>query len=361
MHDSATGAELTALSIDMNTDSMGGIFSDTPTTEVLNYPAPRLEPLCYPGVRPEYSFTTSESSVWPVNIVETEAGVQFGIATPEGVFDLNDALRYYGVSTMEERFPIVGFGSNACPGQLCEKFSVQQNKWDDITDDGDHHIVPTLKGSMRDVAAAYSSKLGIHGYMFAELIEAKGADTEVFVNFLSAGQLARMVRSEGSYELCDIGQVTIDGLTKPITAFGFAGKNPVLLDAAGKPILLESVHSTGTDMTSMSETALLQDIADEFGQALDAQYPLAPIFANSPSNLAAYASYRQEYLRRHNTGRIVYKNHPAESEAPDELVGVTFQNILQQAGRVSTDKLLDHLPIEKRGIAPHTFRQLYEN
>jgi len=360
LYDSAPDMELTVLPVDMNTDLPGGLFSDMPVTPAAEYPAPRLEPLCYPGIRPEHAFTTSEGDVWPVNVVETEEGVRFGVATPEGVFDLNDALRFYGVAPMEDRFPVVGFGSNACPGQLCEKFSAEQNSWGDITEEGDHHIVPTLRGSMRDVAAAYSSKLGIHGYMFAELIEAEGAETDVFVNFLSAGQLARMIRSESAYELCNIGEVTIDGLSQPITAFGFAGKNPVLLDASGRPILLESVHTRGTDMDSMNEVEILESMAAEFGPSLDEQYPNAPVFANSASNLMAYPSYRVEFLRRPDTGRLVYKHHPEPGETPDELIGVTFQRILQAAGRVSTDRLLDHLPIENRGVAPHTFRELYE-
>lgn len=352
------GGELTAVPIDMNVDLQGGVFSDTLVSDVGDYPAPRVEPLLYPGTRPEHAFTTGEGQVWPINVAETEGGIHFGVNTPEGVFDLNDALRYYRVAPMEDRHPIVGFGSNACPGQLCEKFSPAQNKWGDITEEGDHHIIPTLRGKLSDVAAAYSSRLGIHGYMFAELIEAQGAETEVFVNFLSPGQLARMIRSEGQYKICDLGEVTIDGMVKPITAYGFAGKNNVLLDAEGRPILLDSVNTKGVDMPSMSEVEVLNAVAAEFGSQLDAAYPNAPFYAGDASSLMAYSTYRAEFLRR--PGRLTYKHHPEDGEQPDLLIGDTLQGILEAAGRTSADKLLDHLPIEKQDIEPHTFGQLYK-
>lgn len=352
--------ELTPVDIGMNPSLGEGRFSDIPVTDVANYLPPRLEPLCYPGQRPEHAFVTVEGSVLPVNVVDTEGGVQFGVNTPEGVFDLDDMLRYYGVDAMTERVPVVGFGSNACPGQLCEKFSEAQNKWDDITVPGDHHIVPTLRGTLEDVAAVYSSKLGIHGYVFAELVEATGAETEVFANFLSPGQLERMIRSEGAYELCDLGEVTIGGLEKAITAYGFAGKNEVLLDASGKPILLDSVHAKGVDFNSMSEVEVLTMLADEFGAQLDAKYPNAPFYASSAANLMAYMSYRLEFLRRKGTEKTVYKNPVVEGEPEDQLIGPALQGILRTAGRVSTDKLLDHLDDTKRNVTPRKFRDLYK-
>ncbi len=360
LQEGASVLDLAPITLDMNPQLEEGRFSDVPVTSMVEYVPPRLEPLCYPGQRPEHAFTTSEGLVWPINVAETDAGPQFGVNTPEGIFDLDDALRFYGVATMDERVPVVGFGSNACPGQLGEKFSEAQNKWGDITAPGDHHIIPTLRGSLRDVAAAYSSKIGIHGYVFAELIEAEGAETEVFVNFLSPGQLQRMVRSESAYELCDLGGVQIDGLAEPIAAYGFAGKNEVLLDADGHPILLDSVCATGTNLSSMSEAEVLTMLAQEFGPDLDAVYPNSPFFANDASSLMAYMSYRTEFLRRQDKGNTAYKNHPAEGEPEDALIGPTLQGILRTAGRVSNEKLLDHLHTDKRNVTPRTFGDLYK-
>jgi hypothetical protein len=313
---------------------------------VEDFPAPRLDPLCYPSVRPEYSFMTSEGKVWPLGVRETANQPQFIVPTAEGNVELNEILQFYDVSTMENRFPIVGFGSNACPGQLSEKFSELQNKWQDITEPGDHHIVPTLRATMSDVAAAYSSRLGIHGYVFAELVAAEGVESEVFVNFLSQGQLCRMIRSEGAYELCNLGEVAISGLSKTIPAYGFAGKNEVLHDTFGQPILMKDI----------SQKDLFVALAQEFGPQLDAYFPDAPVFANDASTLMAYSSYRQEFVRRKSD---LYKYKPYEGHEDEDLPGVVLQRILREAGRVSADKLLDTLSDQQRNVQPLAFGQLY--
>lgn len=357
--------ELSAVSAAINTRGEGCRFAALSPQPVEDFPAPRIDPLCYPGRRPPHAFTTSEGYIWPLKSVEDLEGARFGLATYEGVFDLDDALRSYGVLPMAERIPVVGFGSNACPGQLAEKFSPAQDKKGDITDAGDHHIVPTLRGKLRDVAAAYSSKLGIRGYVFAELIAAERAETEVCVNFLSPRQLARMKRSEGAYEFCNLGEVCIEGLTRSIPAYGFAGKNEVLLDRTGQPILLADVPVKGTDLQSMSEVQVLDMLARDFGPQLDEIYPHAPFFADSAANLAAYIWYRTEFLRRDNPapgkGTIKYKHHPAPGEAPDELVGVSLQNILRAAGRVAQSKFLDTLSDDHINVTPHTFEALYRD
>lgn len=291
--------------------------------------------------------------------VEADSRVQFTVATPDGFVDLDEALTFYGVANMTDRYPIVGFGSNACPGQLYEKFSEAQDKKGDITNGADRKIVPTLRGSVNDVAAAYSSKLGIYGYIFAELIAVRGAQTDVFVNFLSRGQLARMIRSEAQYTLCDIGEVALDGLPQRIPAYGFVGKNDVLLNENGKPILIDSVTTRGADLPALSEVQVLEMLARDFGALLDRRYTNAPVFANSAANIMALMSYRVEYLRRNDTGRTKYKNHPAGNQQPDELVGPALQQILQAAGRTSTAKLLDDIPNDRQDITPRTFGELY--
>lgn len=330
-----------------------GLLNSAP---VAAFPSPRVEPLCYPGVRPAYSFVLNAGEVYPLQVADGAEGPTFVLGSASAGLELNEVLRLSGVATMEERVPVVGFGSNACPGQLAEKFSVAQNKWGDITASGDHHTAPALRGSLHDVAAVYSSKLGIHGYVFGELIDTPGATTDVFVNFLSPGQLRRMVRSENAYELCDLGEVSIEGLATAITAYGFVGKNEVLLDASGNPILLESAHTRGVDLPSMNQEEVLSMLAAEFGAQLDARYPEAPFYANTVSNLMAYVWYRWEFLRR---PAAVYKHDPADGAEPDPLIGVTLQEILRTEGRTADNKLLDRLPAGKRGVTPRTFGELY--
>jgi hypothetical protein len=339
-------------------DYAGGCFSDISPMAAADYPAPRLDPLCYPGRRPEYSFMTYSGSVLAARVVEMADGPVFGVAMADGVRNLDAVLAEHSVTPMAERYPVAGFGSNGCPGQLVEKFAEANDRFSDITEANDRLIVPTMSGTMYDVAAAYSSRLGIHGYVFAELIEARGAEADVCVNFLSEGQLKRMIRSESAYELCNVGEVSIHGLSKQISAYGFAGKNEVMLDPSGRPILLADIHQRGVDMPGMTEVEVLEYLTQEFGDQLNAVYPHAPFFANSAANLMAFQSYRREWLRRKSTASLTYCHSPNLGEA-DELVSTTMQSLLRAAGRTSTDRLLDSLPEEKRNIMPLQFGTLY--
>jgi hypothetical protein len=337
----------------------GSALTDLAEHPVSDYAVPRLEPLCYPGGRPGHGFTLVDGLVLPARAAQGQSGPAFGVKTPEGIMHLDDLLEARNVALMADRIPVVSFGSNGSPSQLAYKYAPQQNKQGYITNPGDHVIVPTLTGTMCDVAAAYSSRLGVYGYVFAEMIEAPGATTHVSVNFLSPDQHKQMMDTEQNYEFCDLGQVCLDGLEKPITAYGFAGKNEIMLDAEGRPILLESIHTTGYDAPSMTEEQVLDMLAADCGGRFDALYPNAPVFASSAAHIAALISYRVEFLRRTSKNKTIYKNPSPAGEPEQLLVSEAFRSILKLDGRVSKDKLLDLLPPERRNVVPATFGELY--
>lgn len=196
-----------------------------------SYPSPMKQPLTYPGMRPDFSFVTMPNGdVLPISVHENHQSVTFCLDTRsgQGTVLLDEMLEGNGVLPMADRIPIVGFGSNASPGQLVHKFSERFSE--QLSRDNDKFIIPTLFGQLKDVAVAYSSKFGLRSYVFAELMAAAGLNTNVAINFCSPEQLEAIKISEGAYHLCDFGkEVAVPGLKRTLPAYGFAGKNNVVL------------------------------------------------------------------------------------------------------------------------------------
>lgn len=231
-------------------------LSEQKNTHVDEYPAPREQALTYPGVRPETSFTNGDGAeVWPVAVHEDpESGeIRFYINTESGVWDLNDALKLAGASLMEDRIPVVTFGSNANPGQLLNKFR-------ELQDETDRQIVPTTKAMLHDVAPVYVPKVGIWNYSFADLYPEKGAETEVFVNWLSPAQLEKMHKTEKAYIFSQYSTIELGGTDLKLPAYLYAGNASAYLGEDGRPVRLSTVNTTGSKLRALSQREIQEEL-----------------------------------------------------------------------------------------------------
>lgn len=346
---------------------------------------PTADPITYPGVRPPFSFVTipqeldSQNAertvvVMPIKAQDGAGTAEFILETPDGDAPLNEVLNAYGVARMEERLPVIGFGSNASPGQLISKFNTRFA--DLIPNQNDQLIVPTLFGTVEDLAAVYSSKFGIHSYVFAELTRRAGVETRVAVNFLTPEQLTAMNKSEGAYHLCRLGCVAIDGLERPIDAFGYAGKNNVLLhskdDQPKTPILLDAVtrEADSEDWPVMSEAQVLAYLTDTLGYRFASLYPRMPQdfqqgmlrseeVQQRAEALVLTGQRRTDYVRRNPTKKAAYKHLPPPGEDPDRLIGDAIQQVLATDRLVGESNLLSTIPEADRDVTPPPFLELY--
>jgi len=121
-------------------------------------------PHSYPGLRPRFSF----------------------LFTPGGIDRfkpraLDRVLESRGLTSAVERYAVLAYGSNACPGQLLEKH---------LSD------VPVIFGRLDGAQAVYACRTTSKGYVPATVARAKGGHFS-WITLLTKEQLKSMDKSEG--------------------------------------------------------------------------------------------------------------------------------------------------------------------
>ncbi|WLD94082.1 hypothetical protein [Alkalihalobacillus sp. AL-G] len=167
--------------------------------------SPYDHPDIYPGPRPSSSFIYYEGKAH--RIIE-----QKGVATEELIVEYSDSSSLLGsfaehsnhrrsigeflhdeeLLPIEERVPLVAYGSNVCLAQLRYKFNLNK---------GLNDFVLCLRGAMLDSDIVYGSFLAPYGSLPAIIAPVKEAVTEIWVTFVDPEQLEHMNRTEGGYVL----------------------------------------------------------------------------------------------------------------------------------------------------------------
>lgn len=224
---------------------------DTLTEENLRankYISPIEDPLEYPGRRPPWNWVLYGDHVVPITHVEVKDGRLAGITLYTDHLSEDDKAVLGNFSkefASGEYVPVVGFGSNACPGQLVSK---------DLGQD----IIPVIQAEMTGVFAAWNS-FSKRGYPFAELAAGKpDSKLTVYITFLKdkAGQgnspLHRMDETEPNYDRIEVpGGVTIPG-SGEIAADVYAGKSNLFYSPTdNSPIAMSEVPSSDESLKSM--------------------------------------------------------------------------------------------------------------
>lgn len=97
------------------------------------------------------------------------------------------------------RIPVVAVGSNQAPDQLTRKFGLDPDA-----------VIPVQRCTLKDFDAVYSAHISSYGAVPAMLQYAPGVEVALFVNWLSAVQLAVMHRTELGAENYHYGR--LDGI-----------------------------------------------------------------------------------------------------------------------------------------------------
>jgi len=146
---------------------------------VSKYP---FSPSTYPGMRPRFSFFFTPKGIYRVKLRT-----------------LNRFLADRKLPPTTERFAVVAYGSNACPGQLLRKYRKHR-----LTN------VPVLFGRVLGAEAVYAHRQTIKDrYIPATLARETGSRSS-WVTLLAADQFEAMDASEGrpgSYELAKLSGV----------------------------------------------------------------------------------------------------------------------------------------------------------
>ncbi|MCI0352392.1 MAG: hypothetical protein L0Z53_23490 [Acidobacteriales bacterium] len=171
-------------------------------------------PLTYPGKRPNFSF----------------------LFTPKGIYtlkvpSLDRALAMLTLAPTAERYAVLAYGSNACPGQLLEKgFS----------------DVPVIYGRLHGAEAVYAGRTNSRGYVPATIARKKGSGCS-WITLLTKPQLKQMDISEGrrggSYALAELYNVRfLVGRRTFAPLYGYVNIDRGVMTVNGKPVPLRSMR-----------------------------------------------------------------------------------------------------------------------
>ena len=190
-------------------------------------------PLLYPGEHPDASFITDGQLVSFLDVKNVGGILEVQMHTPDGIRPINDYLAKNGAAPLEDRIPVIGFGSNLCPGSLLSKFTKVGRQ--------DALIVPTLYTELSGADVVWSAGPGVNGNFIANLYSGKevaGTSVQVGLNMLTREQLLVMHATELSYSLRRV-ELQIDGVSFP--AYFYSGGD-VLLEN-GKPVAVQGTSA----------------------------------------------------------------------------------------------------------------------
>ena len=218
-------------------------------------PAPRTSPLCYPGVHPLESYLLSgpnDLDINPIKVADTLGGSNVGGAT------LSKKLDSLGATPLERRYPIIGYGSNANPAQL-------QNKFYD-KDDDTSTVIPVFKATLEGYDVVYANSFASYGSIPATITASPGTTVSVWITLLDKSQLATMDKTEGRnirYWMAQLlGEVRFDDYDKLIKAFAYVHAEGVLnLEGAGGPTRLATIPAQHPRFTGLDQYQILQKIS----------------------------------------------------------------------------------------------------
>ncbi|WP_349409598.1 hypothetical protein [Pseudalkalibacillus sp. SCS-8] len=167
--------------------------------------SPYDHPDIYPGPRPDSSFIYFEGkahriieqkgvSLEDLKVEYSDAdSLQGSFKEPSDyILSIGDFLHENELLPLEERVPLIAYGSNICLAQLRYKFNLNKNLND---------FVLCVRGSMLDSDIVYGSFLAPYGSLPAIVAPVKGAMTEIWLTFVDPEQLEHMNRTEGGYVL----------------------------------------------------------------------------------------------------------------------------------------------------------------
>ena len=184
------------------------------------------------------------------------------------------------------RVPVIAHGSNRAPAQLARKY-------------GNGARIPVSRAWLGDYDVVYSAHVTQYGAIAANLQHAPGVKAEVYVNWLSEDQLARMHETELGGEnyfygrLAGISLALEAGPTAELSeAFVYLSTRGCLPDGAG-PLGLAAVASLGRPHGALHQEDAIALVRDRHrpGRELDAH--ILETISNAQGRKALIAEMQQ--------------------------------------------------------------------
>lgn len=187
----------------------------------------------------------------------------------------NELLAAHNLPSVEDRIPVIAYGSNMSPAE----FKTKMAKYPETTDEQLMQTAPMLAAKMPDTEVVWHGKLSMKGGVFADTYggeSAKGKTSNVLVEYLTKEQLLILHISEGTnYTFTPQEVVLADGTTT--TALIYQPHNTTYLEKDGQPIpvagIVDAAIATTQPMTATEAmTYILEQVGDIAGAATPEEF-----------------------------------------------------------------------------------------
>ncbi len=169
-----------------------------------------------------------------------------------------EALRHLGAQAegTEKRTAVVGYGSNASPQRLLEKYG-----------DGPDSVIPVLRCRLHDHDVVYATHIATYGSVPAGLYASPGTVAHVSVSFLTDRQLEIMHVSEGeNYHFAVLpGALDVDGVGAVEGAAAYITTHGVY-GFGGAPVALARVRADQRCFAAREQADMLEELCGHLGE-----------------------------------------------------------------------------------------------
>ena len=196
--------------------------------------SPKDDPTVYPGEKPNYSYLHHGHYIKPLDLYN------------------QSILSILKSNNITNTYPIIGYGSNACPAQIMQKFNNKDEK------------IPILRGRLKNYDIIYSAKSTTYGSIPATIIESKGTIVEVWIQLLTKKQLEHMTKTESNYYLVKIDKkIEIENGEIISPAYAYIHKSGAF-SINKQPIALADIPAFKRKFLSLNQTQILKHISNNF-------------------------------------------------------------------------------------------------
>lgn len=222
--------------------------------------APRDDPAVYPGAVPDYSFLFCGTTLQRLDGGARSLGETAVLWDPDGAEEgiegpprerLDDALARLRAATIEQRTPVLAYGSNAAPAQLRHKYA------------GETTLIPVVRAAVSGLDVVHAGRRASYGSVPATVLASVGTTVQIAVTFLDAAQLAALDRTERpAYERKRLGadtSVVLRSGTVLEAVECYVSDDLLLVD--GSPRRLASISAAGSPHPAMTQ----DEASDAFG------------------------------------------------------------------------------------------------
>ena len=197
--------------------------------------SPKDDPTIYPGKKPNYSYLYDGDYIKPLDLYNQS---------------VSSALKSNNIT--DAIYAIIGYGSNACPSQMAQKFTDKNEK------------IPVVRGRLKNYDIVYGAKSTQYGSIPATIIESPGTVVEAWIQLLTKKQLEHMTKTESNYYMMKINtKFEIENGENITPAYAYIHKSGALtIDK--QPIALSDIPAFKRTFLSLNQMQVLKYIADNF-------------------------------------------------------------------------------------------------